>query len=99
LTEIHSKLASGFATIHQVVAIQCISQHPYIVAVGRVIVEALDFLVCSFILSLFTEIGIKIPSVVCWCSLFYDIIFSNKLNHVKVTKITFDVLEEVILQV
>ena len=44
LTEKHSKWLSAFATIHQVIAIQCISQHPYIVAVSRITVEGLDVL-------------------------------------------------------
>jgi len=55
LTEKHSKFPSTFATIHQIIAIQCISQHPYIFAVSRVTVESLDVSFCSFILLLFTE--------------------------------------------
>jgi len=60
LTEKHSKSLSAFATIRQVIAIQCISQHPYIVAVSRITVEGLDVLYCSFIFLLYSETKIKI---------------------------------------
>ena len=63
-TEKHSKLPDAFATIHQVITIQCVSQHSYVVAVGRVTVdEALKVLFCGFIFFLFTENKIKYISI------------------------------------
>jgi len=75
LTEIHSKSPSAFATIHQVIAIQCISQHPYIVAISGVTVEALDKLFCSFVFCPFSENIIKLRKLLNIAP-FYEI--SNK---------------------
>jgi len=62
-TEKHSKLPDAFATIHQVITIQCVSQHSYVVTVRRVTIKPLDVLFYGFILSLFTENKIKYISI------------------------------------
>ena len=73
LTKSYSKSPSASATIHQVKAIQCMSQHPNIVAISRVTVESLYDSFGSFVLSLFTKTKINfflITQFVYWCSVF-----------------------------